>query len=396
MSDIPFVQDLARRLRENVAQVIIGKDEIVDQILVALFCEGHVLLEDVPGIGKTTLAKTLASSLGISFQRIQFTPDLLPSDIVGVSIYNHKTDDFEYRPGPILAGVVLADEINRAGPRTQSAMLEAMEERHVTVDGISHPLPYPFFLMATQNPVELAGTFPLPEAQMDRFLLQVAMGYPQREEERQILHRFRTDNPLARIQSIVHAEEIRQAVAICRNVFIHQVLEEYLLDLVQATRTDSALELGVSPRGSLAFYRTAQAYAAIRGRAFVTPDDMQQLAGPVLRHRLIPSPDTRLHGASIASILDGIVDRTPVPVEETWQESARAEGAPPQLREIAGPLEGSEATEPEMDSEADYDSHVRHERPSGVEPAGMPNGDEKSSESHKSWPAFDRRADPSD
>ena len=326
MSDIAFVQELAQRLRDNVAQVIVGKNESVDQLLVALFCEGHVLLEDVPGIGKTTLAKTLAASLGISFQRIQFTPDLLPSDIVGVSVYNRKADDFEFRPGPILAGIVLADEINRAGPRTQSAMLEAMEERHVTVDGISHALPYPFFLMATQNPIELAGTFPLPEAQMDRFLIQVEMGYPQREEERQILHRFRSDNPLARVRSIVKAEEIQRAVTACRNVFVHPVLEDYLLDLVQATRTDSALELGVSPRGSLAFYRTSQAYAAIRGRDFVTPDDIQQLAPPVLRHRLIPGPDTRLHGRSVASVLDGIVETVPVPVEENWQEDAAREG----------------------------------------------------------------------
>ncbi len=320
MTDIAFVQDLAQRLRENVGEVIVGKDEVVDQLLVALFCEGHALLEDVPGIGKTMLAKTLAASLGISFQRIQFTPDLLPSDIVGVSVYNRKTDDFEYRPGPILAGIVLADEINRAGPRTQSALLEAMEERHVTVDGVSHALPYPFFLMATQNPVELAGTFPLPEAQMDRFLIQLALGYPEREEERLILHRFRADNPLARVKAIVQADDIRQAVTICRDVFVHPVLEDYLLDLVQATRVDSALDLGVSPRGSLAFYRTVQALAAIRGRSFVTPDDIQQLAAPVLRHRLIPGPDTRLHGTSVAKVLEGIIRTVPVPVEENWQE----------------------------------------------------------------------------
>ena len=320
MTDIAFVQDLAQRLRENVGQVIVGKDEVVDQLLVALFCEGHVLLEDVPGIGKTMLAKTLAASLGISFQRIQFTPDLLPSDIVGVSVYNRKTDDFEYRPGPILAGIVLADEINRAGPRTQSALLEAMEERHVTVDGISHALPYPFFLMATQNPVELAGTFPLPEAQMDRFLIQLALGYPEREEERLILHRFRTDNPLARVKAIVQADDTRQAVTICRDVFVHPVLEDYLLDLVQATRVDSALDLGVSPRGSLAFYRTVQALAAIQGRSYVTPDDIQQLAPPVLRHRLIPGPDTRLHGTSVAKVLEGIIHAVPVPVEENWQK----------------------------------------------------------------------------
>ena len=345
MSDIAFVQDLARRLRENVAQVIVGKDETVDQLLVALFCEGHVLLEDVPGIGKTMLAKTLAASLGISFQRIQFTPDLLPSDIVGVSVYNRKTDDFEFRPGPILAGVVLADEINRAGPRTQSAMLEAMEERNVTVDGVSHALPYPFFLMATQNPVELAGTFPLPEAQMDRFQIQVAMGYPQREEERQILHRFRADNPLDRIQSIVNAEDIRRAVTICRDVYVHPVLENYLLDLVEATRADRALDLGVSPRGSLAFYRTTQAFAAIQGRTFVTPDDIQQLAFPVLRHRLIPGPDTRLHGTSVASVLEGIVSNVPVPVEENWQESP-AESESPQSD---APLDASQAEGLDMD-----------------------------------------------
>lgn len=328
MTDIAFVQDLAQRLRENVGQVIVGKDEVVDQLLVALFCEGHVLLEDVPGIGKTMLAKTLAASLGISFQRIQFTPDLLPSDIVGVSVYNRKTDDFEYRPGPILAGIVLADEINRAGPRTQSALLEAMEERHVTVDGISHALPYPFFLMATQNPVELAGTFPLPEAQMDRFLIQLALGYPEREEERLILHRFRADNPLSRVKAIVQADDIRQAVKVCRDVFVHPVLEDYLLDLVQATRVDSALDLGVSPRGSLAFYRTVQALAALQGRSYVTPDDIQQLAPPVLRHRLIPGPDTRLHGTSVAKVLEGIIRTVPVPVEENWQEGpAQTESA---------------------------------------------------------------------
>ena len=349
MSDIAFVQDLARRLRENVAQVIVGKDETVDQLLVALFCEGHVLLEDVPGIGKTMLARTLAASLGISFQRIQFTPDLLPSDIVGVSVYNRKTDDFEFRPGPILAGVVLADEINRAGPRTQSAMLEAMEERNVTVDGISHALPYPFFLMATQNPVELAGTFPLPEAQMDRFQIQVAMGYPQREEERQILHRFRADNPLDRIQPIVNAEDIRRAVTICRDVYVHPVLEDYLLDLVEATRDESALDLGVSPRGSLAFYRTTQAFAAIQGRTYVTPDDIQQLAFPVLRHRLIPGPDTRLHGTSVASVLEGIVSNVPVPVEENWQDSPIESESPP----LDEPLDPSQDEGLNMDNSSE-------------------------------------------
>ncbi len=360
MSETSFVKELAERLLENVSQVIVGKDETVEQLLAALFSEGHVLLDDVPGIGKTTLAKTLAASLGVSFQRIQFTPDLLPSDIVGVSVYNRKTDDFEYRPGPIMAGIVLADEINRAGPRTQSAMLEAMEERQVTVDGVSRALPYPFFLMATQNPVELAGTFPLPEAQMDRFLIQVQMGYPQREEEREILHRFRTDNPLARVRPVVDTEEIRRAVGACRSVFIHPVLEDYLLDVVEATRTNSALDLGVSPRGSLALYRTVQAYAAIRGRSFVTPDDIQKLTAPVLRHRLIPGPDTRLHGTSVASVLDEILENVPVPVEENWQEApaqAGADGQGPidaggeQLPEFSNPLQAA-AVAPAADGPA--------------------------------------------
>jgi MoxR-like ATPase len=321
LAQVEIVQRIARRVQDNVGQVIVGKEEVVELLLVALFCEGHVLLEDVPGIGKTTLAKSLARSLGCTFQRIQFTPDLLPSDITGVSIYNRKSENFEYRPGPILAGVVLADEINRAGPRTQSAMLEAMEERQVTVDGVSHPLPYPFFLMATQNPVELEGTFPLPEAQMDRFLIQVAMGYPQREEERQILHRFRNTNPLIHLTHQVEAEEIRQATTICREVHVNPVLEDYLLDFVAATRVDKAVELGLSPRGTLALYRTSQALAAIRGRDYVIPDDIKRLVPVVAAHRLILNADARLRGQSVGEVLDRIVDQIPVPVEEVWADA---------------------------------------------------------------------------
>jgi len=294
---------------------------VVEMLLVALFCEGHVLLEDVPGIGKTTLAKTLARSLGCTFQRIQFTPDLLPSDITGVSVFNQKTGEFEYRPGPVMAQIVLADEINRAGPRTQSALLEAMEERQVTVDGVTRPLPRPFLVLATQNPVELEGTFPLPEAQVDRFLMRVAVGYPEREEERTILHRFRADDPLARIAPVVTAEEIRQAGALCRQVYVHPVLEDYLLDLVRASRSDRAITLGVSPRGSLALHRTSQALAAIRGRDYVIPDDIKQLALPVLAHRLILSPDARLRGRSTQEVLHELIERVPVPVEEVWQEN---------------------------------------------------------------------------
>lgn len=322
MSEITVVQQLAQRVRENVARVIVGKAEVIDLLLVALFCEGHVLLEDVPGIGKTTLAKTLARSIGGSFQRIQFTPDLLPSDITGVSIYNQQNSQFEYRAGPVVAQIVLADEINRAGPRTQSALLEAMEERQITVDGVTRPLPYPFLVLATQNPVELEGTFPLPEAQVDRFLMRVGLGYPGREDERQILRRFRANNPLVELSAIISTDDVQRANRACREVYVHPVLEDYLLDLVNATRKDSAFALGVSPRGSLALYRTAQAAAAIRGRNYVIPDDIKQMALPVLAHRLAPSIEARLHSQAPRDRLVTILEQTPVPVEEVWTASA--------------------------------------------------------------------------
>ncbi len=322
MLDISIVQQIAQTVRANVAQVIVGKDEVIDLLLVALFCEGHVLLEDVPGIGKTTLAKTLARSIGANFQRIQFTPDLLPSDITGVSIYNQETQHFEYRAGPIMSQLLLADEINRAGPRTQSALLEAMEERQVTVDGATRALPYPFLVLATQNPVELEGTFPLPEAQVDRFLMRLSLGYPSREEERQILRRFRTSNPLVELTAVISTDELRSANQICRAVFVHPVLEDYLLDLVAATRKHHAFALGVSPRGSLALYRTIQALAAVRGRAYVIPEDIKTLAAPVLAHRLAPSMDARLHGQSTHQVLATLLNETPVPVEEVWTQPA--------------------------------------------------------------------------
>jgi MoxR-like ATPase len=316
--DITPVQQIAQTVRTNVARVIVGKDAVIDLLLVALFCEGHVLLEDVPGIGKTTLAKTLARSIGASFQRIQFTPDLLPSDITGVSIYNQQTQQFDYRAGPVMAQLVLADEINRAGPRTQSALLEAMEERQVTVDGATRPLPYPFLVLATQNPVELEGTFPLPEAQVDRFLMRVALGYPTREDERQILRRFRANNPLTELTPVVSTEEIRKVNQICREVFVHAVLEDYLLDLVAATRKHAAFALGVSPRGALALYRTVQAVAAVRGRNYAIPEDIKEMALPVLAHRLAPSIDARLHGQSTQQVLMNLLNEIPVPVEENW------------------------------------------------------------------------------
>ncbi|MFN8490528.1 MAG: MoxR family ATPase [Caldilineaceae bacterium] len=320
MTDIQRIQQIARTITTNVGRVIVGKDDVIELLLVALFCEGHVLLEDVPGIGKTTMAKTLAKSLGGSFQRIQFTPDLLPSDITGVSIYNQQRQEFEYRPGPLMAQIVLSDEINRAGPRTQSALLEAMEERQVTVDGVTRPLPYPFLVLATQNPVELEGTFPLPEAQLDRFLIRVALGYPQREEERQILHRFRTANPLTEIVAVVTTDEIRAANQLCRQVYVHPVLEDYLLEIVTASRQNSAIALGVSPRGTLALYRTSQALAAVRGRNYVIPDDIKALVLPVLSHRLTLSMEARLHDRPIREVLSTLVEQVPVPVEEVWTQ----------------------------------------------------------------------------
>jgi MoxR-like ATPase len=313
-----MLQEIVHKVNDNVGRVIVGKTGVVELLLAALFCQGHVLLEDVPGIGKTTLAKALARSLGCSFQRIQFTPDLLPSDITGVSVFNQKTEEFEYRPGPVVAQIVLADEINRAGPRTQSALLEAMQERQVTVDGRTHLLPEPFLVLATQNPIELEGTFPLPEAQIDRFLMRVALGYPDHEEERRILRRFRASDPLLSLEPVLSAQDVLEAGAACRQVFVHPVLEDYILGLTRASRADAAIELGVSPRGSLALYHTSQALAVIRGRDYVVPDDVQYLVKPVLAHRLVLKADARLRGRSAEEVLAALVERVPVPVEEVW------------------------------------------------------------------------------
>jgi MoxR-like ATPase len=299
----------------------VGKEQAIDLLLVALFCQGHVLLEDVPGIGKTTLAKTLARSLDCRFQRIQFTPDLLPSDITGVSVFNQKTDEFEYRPGPIMAQIVLADEINRAGPRTQAALLEAMQERQVTVDGATRPLPRPFLVLATQNPIELEGTFELPEAQLDRFLMRVKLGYPDYEEERQILRRFKAEDPLTQVEAVLTAVDIHHGSQQCRQVFVHPVLEEYLLDIIHATRGQETIQLGASPRASLALYHTSQALAAINSHHFVTPDHIKQLVIPVLAHRIILSSEARLRGKTAEEILTALLEQIPVPVEEIWENS---------------------------------------------------------------------------
>lgn len=311
-----MIEEIARRMRENIQKVIVGKDEVIDLTLVAVLCEGHMLLEDVPGIGKTTLARSLAASLGASFRRIQFTPDLLPSDVTGLNWFNQKEQAFEFRPGPVMAQVVLADEINRATPRTQSALLEAMQERQVTVDGVTRPLPRPFLVMATQNPVELEGTFPLPEAQIDRFLLRIAIGYPSQAEENAILERFRLSDPLPELEAVTNPEEITLMQQERRQVRIQESLRDYIVQVARATRHHPEVELGASPRATLALYQAAQAWAAIRGRDFVLPDDVKRVAPVVLTHRLMISPQAQLRGREPEELVTGIVETVPVPVED--------------------------------------------------------------------------------
>lgn len=313
-NDIRRVQEAARAVRQNVGRVIIGKEAVVDQLMIALLCEGHVLLEDVPGIGKTTLAKALARSLGCSFQRIQFTPDLLPSDITGITFFNQKKGEFEFRPGPILAQVVLADEINRATPRTQSALLEAMEERQISIERETLLLPRPFIVLATQNPVELEGTFPLPEAQLDRFLMRLHLDYPNHDEERLILRRFKEEQPLQTLTSILDASQLQELQQLIRYVRVDSSIENYIVDLVHATRNHNGIELGVSPRGTLALYRAAQASAAIQGRAYVIPDDVKRMAHPVLAHRMIAN-QAQMRGRDMESIVDDVLRSVSVPVE---------------------------------------------------------------------------------
>ncbi|MCD6421848.1 MoxR family ATPase [bacterium] len=308
-----FVQDLGNKIIENVEKVIIGKHREVQLALVAMLCQGHILIEDVPGVGKTMLAKSLAKSVGCTFRRIQFTPDLLPSDITGVSIFNQKTREFEFRPGPIMAQIVLADEINRATPKTQSALLECMEERQVTVDERTYRMPEPFMIIATQNPIEYEGTFPLPEAELDRFLMRISLGHPKPEEEVQILDAQQYIHPIETLEQVATVEELKKAQEEIKSVYVDDLVKEYIVALVNATRTYPEVYLGASPRGSLALYKTGQALAALQGRDFVIPDDIKVLAEVTLAHRIIVSPSARIKNVDTREVVQDIVSSVPVP-----------------------------------------------------------------------------------
>jgi MoxR-like ATPase len=311
-----MVPEFIDRVLENMKSVMLAKPEVLEFALATVLSGRHMLIEDVPGIGKTTLAKTLAHSLGCNFRRIQCTPDLLPSDITGIHFFNQKTCEFEFRPGPIIANIVLVDEINRATPRTQSSLLECMEEGQVTVDGVTMPLPQPFMVIATQNPVELQGTFPLPEAQLDRFLLKLVLGYPNLEDEDVMLLRFERTNPLERLSAVTSASEIMDVRQQIQEIYVEPSVRRYILEVVRKTRTNPSISLGGSPRASLSLYRASQALALVQGRDFVLPDDVKRLAVPVLAHRLILSTEAYLHNTSKEELIADILSSLPVPAED--------------------------------------------------------------------------------
>jgi MoxR-like ATPase len=311
------VPTTAKKIIANVERVIIGKRQEVVLALVAYLCEGHVLLEDVPGVAKTMLARAIAKSVGCSFKRVQCTPDLLPSDITGASIFNQKANEFEFRPGPIFAQIVLADEINRATPRTQAALLEAMAERQVTVDGVTHTLAAPFLVVATQNPIDHEGTFPLPEAQLDRFLVRLSLGYPSQEEECKMLDRLQRGHPIDDLQAVVSVEELLACQQAVREIYIDERVRNYVVEIVRASREHDDVMLGGSPRASMALLRTAQALSAVRGHNFVLPDDIKRMAGPVLMHRLILRPESRLRKVTAATVVEELLENVPAPMIQT-------------------------------------------------------------------------------
>lgn len=308
------IQSFVHQVVENVERVIIGKHDVIELVMVAVLCEGHVLLEDVPGSGKTMLARAIAISLGSSFKRLQCTPDLLPNDVTGVSIYNQSNRGFEFRPGPVFVNILLADEINRATPRTQSALLEAMQEQQVTVDGDTRALPRPFLVLATQNPIEYEGTFPLPEAQLDRFLMRLTLGYPDAVDEKQILINLRCEHPITQLEQVANGETLLAFQKLVWEVYVDDTLQDYIVALSAATRSHPDLALGVSPRGSLALFKASQAYAAVQGRDYVLPDDIKVLAPITLAHRLIVKPDAELRGYTAEAILAAVVETTPLDI----------------------------------------------------------------------------------
>lgn len=318
------IQAFATQVIENVERVIIGKRDTIELTLVGLLAQGHLLIEDVPGVGKTMLARAIARSIGCSFRRIQFTPDMLPSDVTGVSVFNQKTLEFEFRPGPVMAQIVLTDEINRATPKTQSALLEAMEERQVTVDGVTYPMQRPFMVMATQNPIEYEGTFPLPEAQLDRFMLRINIGYPGKADEKKILDTQQFKHPIQEIEQVVTVNELIQAQEQVKQVYVDDLIKEYIVNLINMTRDHPDVYLGASPRGSLTLYKTAQVRAAIHGRDYVIPDDVKALAPAALAHRLIVSPSARIKDVDPRSIIEDVLQSTPVPGARTWNRGRPA------------------------------------------------------------------------
>ena len=311
------VQQVAEQIIDNVEQVIFGKREALELTTIGLLCQGHLLIEDVPGVGKTMLARALALSIGCDFRRIQFTPDMLPSDVTGVSVFNQKTREFEFRPGPIMAQIVLTDEINRATPKTQAALLEAMEERQVTVDGVTYPMAKPFLVLATQNPIEYEGTFPLPEAQLDRFLLRINLGYPDGDHEVAILDSQQYQHPITQISQVVERERLLAAQESLKEVYVDPLIKTYVVEIVSRTRRHPEVYLGSSPRGSLTLYRTAQARAALRARDYVIPDDIKALAPYALAHRMIVSPAARIKDVSSSAVLEEILSTVPVPGAQT-------------------------------------------------------------------------------